>query len=196
METIENFNEIFENEYAPILGKRAYTFRTLFRYLGNIGIDTRVTIVETGTTRYPDNFIGDGCSTILFDRFLESRNGILYTVDIDPRACEAARSVTSQKTMVVIGDSVSFLASFSSPETIDVLYLDSYDFDVNNPHLSAFHHMKELTAIYAKLKSGCLIVVDDNFEDGVGKGMYVREFLHNVGAKLVFDDYQICFMKP
>jgi len=56
------------------------------------------------------------------------------------------------------------------------------------------HHLKELTTIYAKLKPGCLIVIDDNFE-GEGKGRYVAEFLEETGAKLYFNDYQIGYIK-
>jgi hypothetical protein len=67
--------------------------------------------------------------------------------------------------------------------------------DWDNPHLSSLHHLKELAAVYAKLKPGCLIVVDDN-NNGVGKGQYVSDFLNNSNdSTLLFDDYQIGYIK-
>lgn len=190
-----SFIEMFNQEYAPLLEKRADTFRDMFGYLDSMN-KSFYTIVETGTTRSIDNFLGDGCSTLLFDKYINSKwNGIVYTVDINPDSCKVARSITSDKTIVTISDSVAFLSKFPRPEQIDLLYLDSYDFDFNNPHPSSLHHLKELTAIYPKLRSGCLIVVDDNFDNNVGKGSYVRDFLSNVGDQLVFDKYHMGFIK-
>lgn len=190
-----SFIDIFDEKYAPILGQRTNTFREIFKYLDSLNKEF-YTIVETGTTRIAGNFIGDGCSTVMFDEYINTKlNGIVYTVDISPESCQVARSVTSNKTVVTLEDSVTFLSEFKTPENIDLLYLDSYDFDFNNPHPSSFHHIKELTAIYAKLRSGCMIVVDDNFEDGRGKGAYVRDFLDNVGDQLVMSGYQLVYRK-
>lgn len=190
-----SFMDIFDQEYAPILSQRSYTFGQIFMYLDSLNKDN-YTIVETGTTRIVDNFAGDGCSTVMFDRYVNSKNnGVVYTVDISPESCQTARSLTSNKTIVVLGDSVSFLSKFPNPQDIDLLYLDSYDFDFNDPHPSSFHHLKELTAVYAKLRPGCIIVVDDNFGGGIGKGTYVRDFLHNVGDILCWDEYHLGFVK-
>jgi len=190
-----SFMDIFNQEYAPILAQRSYTFGQIFLYLDSLNKEN-YTIVETGTTRIVDNFAGDGCSTIMFDRYVNSKNnGIVYTVDINPESCKTARSLTSNKTIVVLGDSVSFLTKFPNPQDIDLLYLDSYDFDFNDPHPSSLHHLKELTAVYAKLRPGCIIVVDDNFGGGIGKGNYVRDFLHNVGDILCWDEYHLGFVK-
>lgn len=190
-----SFMDIFDQEYAPILSQRSHTFGQIFMYLDSLNKDN-YTIVETGTTRIVDNFAGDGCSTVMFDRYVNSKNnGVVYTVDISPESCQTARSLTSNKTIVVLGDSVSFLSKFPNPQDIDLLYLDSYDFDFNDQHPSSFHHLKELTAVYAKLRPGCIIVVDDNFGGGVGKGAYVRDFLHNVGDILCWDEYHLGFVK-
>lgn len=196
---MRNYNQnLFMNEfisgYAEILGKRADSFNRIFEYL-NSRNKQNYTIVETGTVRMENNFIGDGCSTILFDKYVSQLGGTVYTVDINSDACAVSRRLTSNNTIVVLGDSVSFLNKFRFPHEIDLLYLDSFDFDAENPHPSSFHHMKELATIWAKLTPGCLIVVDDNFEDGKGKGTYVKDFLINVGGKLLFDDYQLGFIK-
>jgi predicted O-methyltransferase YrrM len=190
-----SFLDTFEQKYAPHLGQRTSTFREMFLYLESLNKDF-YTILETGTTRATGNFIGDGCSTVMFDEYINTKkDGIVYTVDINAAACSVARSVTSPKTSVVLGDSVKFLSNFNFPEQIDLLYLDSFDFDFNNPHPSSFHHIKELTTVYARLRSGVMIVVDDNFTDGSGKGKYVREFLDDVGDHLVSDSYQLVYRK-
>lgn len=93
-----------------------------------------------------------------------------------------------------LDDSVKFLHGFETPEEIDLLYLDSFDLEWENPHPSSLHHLKELTAVYSKLKPGCLIVVDDN-QSGLGKGQYIVDFLNNVNDKKYFDDYQIGYIK-
>ena len=190
-----NYIDTFEEKYAPHLADRTETFREMFLYLDSLSKDF-YTIVETGTTRNPGNFLGDGCSTIMFDEYINTKiDGLLYTVDISLEACNVASSITSDKTIVTLGDSVEFLSNFEFPEQIDLLYLDSYDFDFNNPHVSSLHHIKELTAIYARLQSGTMIVVDDNFRDGTGKGAYVRSFLDNVGDTLIMDSYQLVYRK-
>ena len=70
----------------------------------------------------------------------------------------------------------------------------TFDVDFRNPHVSALHHLKELTTVYSKLKPGCLIVVDDN-HNGLGKGQYVADFLSNVNDRLYFNEYQIGYIK-
>jgi len=189
-----DFFEIFFSRYYPFLDKRKNTFKQMFMYLESLNKENYL-IVETGTTRYINDLEGDGNSTIMFDLYLNhQRNGILYTVDLHAPNCAVAQEHTSNKTTIIVGDSVNFLNKFPNPEEIDLLYLDSIDFQWDDQHPSSLHHLKELTTIYAKLKPGCLIVVDDNFE-GEGKGKYVSEFLEEIGAKLYFNEYQIGYIK-
>lgn len=185
----------FSTRYSDLLGKRADTFKEMFLHLLKRR-QHNFTIVETGTVRMEHNFNGDGCSTVIFDHFISTYGGTLHTVDINPQSCALARRLTSPRTLVTISDSVIFLDTFQKPETIDLLYLDSFDFDANNPHPSSLHHIKELATVWAKLPSGCLIVIDDNFEDGSGKGAYIQEFMYNVGATPLFNSYQLGFIKP
>jgi hypothetical protein len=188
------FLQIMESKFYPYLGKREKTFKLMFEYLDSLNKD-KYLIVETGTTRYYNNIEGDGASTLMFDTYCNTRkNGIVYTVDTSPSACELVREQVSSKTIVCLNDSVKFLAEFPNPENIDLLYLDSFDLDWNNPHPSSLHHMKEITAVYSRLKPGCLIVVDDN-ANGLGKGKYVVDFLINVGDREYFNDYQIGYIK-
>lgn len=189
---MSKFLEIFKEKYYPHLKQRRNTFKMMFEYLDNLNQD-KYLIVETGTTRVKGNW-DDGNSTVMFDEYCQLNNGITYTVDLSPKSCEVARKHTSNSTIVCVNDGVKFLNEFPSPEKIDLLYLDSFDLNWDNPHPSSLHHLKELTAIYSSLKPGCLIVVDDN-ANGKGKGLYVSKFLENVGDKLYFNNYQIGYIK-
>jgi hypothetical protein len=194
------FFDRFYNEFYPNLGPRKNSFEKAFKYLEQKN-QSKYLIVETGTTR-ADNLEGEGNSTILFDFYINSaKTGTLYSIDNYPEACEYARSVTSFKTNIVLNDSVAFLANFPNIEDIDLLYLDSFDINPLVFHEPQLHALKELTAVYAKLKPGCLIVIDDNIieEDNIihniGKGRYVMDFFNHASAEVLFNEYQIGVIK-
>ena len=69
------------------------------------------------------------------------------------------------------------------------MYLDSFDFDMANPHPSSLHHIFELAAIMPCLKQGTMICVDDNFGT-IGKGGYVKEFMDLINKQRVYAGYQ------
>jgi hypothetical protein len=153
-------------------------------------------IVETGCMRGDHGefcFGDDGCSTFIFDEFINKNGGEFYSVDINPNNTAYAKSKTSEKTNIFTNDSVSFLWNFKSK--IDFLYLDSYDIDKENPHPSQLHHLKELCAIIKNLKSNSIICVDDHdafLTNGkIGKGTYVKDFMENIKAKKLYEGYQI-----
>jgi len=204
----------FDREYGNKLGVRYDTFRRIFEILEQKE-KRYFTIVETGCMRAhrPRDWQSDGLSTLLFDKFINFHNGMLYSVDINPSACGLARRYTSQKTTLVCSDSVSWLWKLAKQTTleIDLLYLDSFEPQWDNLHPSALHHFKELCAILPILKNGTLIVVDDTVktvgllprqienrtehimirDTGVtGNGIYIDDFLTNIGCKRVIEGYQ------
>jgi hypothetical protein len=207
------FIDIFNRDYASKLGFRSQSFRMIFEFL-EAKTKSEYTIVETGCARQAENWLGDGQSSLMFDRFINHYDGIVYTVDIDPEACNFLKGQVSEKTQITCADSVPFLRALSqhSGVDIDLLYLDSYDLDWNNPHPASLHHLKELCAIIPALKPGTLIVVDDSVKTlgvipqpdetdsmgyvgvrdmGVfGKGMYVDDFLIKIGCKRIIEGYQ------
>jgi len=88
------------------LGARKETFEKIFSHLDSC--DEPI-IVETGTYREENNYTGDGCSTLLFDNYIDIRGtGQLISIDIDPAACELARSSTKHAE-VIESDSVEAL---------------------------------------------------------------------------------------
>lgn len=163
------------------------------------------TIVETGSMRPSGTLEGDGQSTLLFDHFVGYNPGIFISIDVDEKTSEYAKKNTIY-TECINSDSVSFLwnelALYVSHD-VSLFYLDSYDVDFSNPLAANLHHMKELVTIAKWLKPGTLVAIDDcRFFPGdkripqhidhvyVGKGLFVENFMENIGAKLLFDGYQ------
>jgi|APCry1669192806_1035432.scaffolds.fasta_scaffold00007_15 hypothetical protein len=186
-------------EMLDLTGQRKPSFEIMIEHLKT---KEDPFIVETGCARMENNFDGDGMSTLIFDKYINDHNGIFCSVDITPANVEFARSKISNKTNLVCGDSVSFLWQLSkqleeADTYIDLLYLDSFDFELHNPHPSSLHHLKELTAIISRLKSGTMISVDDNhFVPGgrIGKGEYVDKFFTDIGVKKIYNGYQYIWL--
>ena len=161
-------------------------------------------IVETGCMRADHGQLAlgdDGASTYIFDDFINYYDGEVASVDINPDNVAHAQKMVSDRTTVYCSDSVEFLWNIPEKRKIDLLYLDSYDFEPDNPIPSQKHHLKELTAVMKNLKKGSIIMVDDNantpeFEwftkiaQG-GKAGFVKEFMKDIGAELLLDEYQI-----
>jgi len=186
------WNEYFE-EVSHNLAGRSGSFKQIFKYLDSLKCK-EVFIVETGCYREEDNYSGDGCSTLLFDNYVQHRGGNVISIDINPKACELARSNTSKQVEVICGDSVEELGYLEG--MVDLLYLDSFNItDWGNDWESSSHHLKELFAAKNIIKPGTLIVVDDNLRaaDGrlLGKGRLIGELMEALDLKPYIDEYQI-----
>src|SRR6266446_9975357 len=136
----------FESEARPQLAtfprdNRSATFAEMFKYLDNL--KRPVCIVETGCMRKLD-WGGDGCSTLLFDKYVGVNGGQVYSVDIDPKATEFSRSLVNGRTTISTSDSIEFLKNLN--QRPDLLYLDSYDYDATAQLSSQVHHINELNA--------------------------------------------------
>lgn len=175
-----------------LTGKRRESFSLMIDSLKN---KNNPLIIETGCSRIVNNFAGDGMSTVIFDAFIKEYGGLFYSVDINENNVNTAKNLTTCAN-IFCSDSVQFLHSLNldlkqNNKKIDLLYLDSFDFDMNNPHPSSMHHIMELLAIWQSCDVGTIIAVDDNFENGLGKGKYVRQFMSNIGIEPIYNGYQI-----
>jgi len=185
-----SFVRYFDEKFSSKLDRRAQTFRKIFEELEKKKREYYL-IVETGCARLADNFAGDGMSTILFDEFVNYYDGRVVSIDINDSHCMTARTLTSKKTTVYCEDSVSFLWKYDPPIPIDLLYLDSFDINFSKPHPAMLHHLKEFCAIRNHLKEGTIVAIDDNQNKKSGKGVYIADFLDNVGYKKFINEYQI-----
>jgi hypothetical protein len=187
----DSWNEYF-NTIKTRLNNRREGFEKIFNYLDTI---KNPIIVETGCYREENNYEGDGCSTLLFDSYIDFNGGFFYSVDIDPNACELTKKNTKHA-KVTESDSVEFLSALEGE--IDLLYLDSYNIeDWRFDWPASAHHLKELFAVRNCLKKGTLIVVDDNISQNeirLGKGRLIYEVMESLGIKPFLDSYQVAWI--
>lgn len=182
-------------EMIPLLGIRTDGFKIMIDHLMQIQSPL---IVETGCARQENNFNGDGMSTLIWDRVVDRTNGEAHSVDINPLSVNFARSKVGPRTKVHCADSVNWLQQAENEligmnRRIDLLYLDSFDLDDQNPHPSSLHHIFELLSIKSALRPGTLVAVDDNgMVNGVptGKGTYVAQWMATNNKRFVYQGYQ------
>ena len=163
------------------LGKRHEAFATIAELLPE-----GCRIIETGTVRQIDNWEGDGQSTIVWDTLATNLGGTVTTIDIDPIGAELVAELELQATTAIVGNSLDVIPTLTGHA--DLLYLDSFDVDFENPLPAAAHHLSELMAALNLLAPGSLVAVDDN-EDDQGKGSEVAWFLAEHGAVEIVRGY-------
>lgn len=189
-----DFMDFFDREYLPKLGIRAPTFRAVIR---EMLVRKHKAIVETGCVRKADNWAGDGQSSVIWGRYTQWHTGTYQTMDIDPEACDLTRELVPGAA-VTCGDSLAELARHDS--TIDLLYLDSYDVDMNNPHPAALHCLMELVSARKRLVPGSIVFIDDSPMEGDfvvnGKGKYVAEYFRSLDVPPFTFAYQTAWIMP
>jgi hypothetical protein len=160
------------------------------------------TIIETGTLRKKANWM-DGQSSLLFYDFLTKFGGKFISLDLNPNALKECESILAETfpnsnnvdLKLLTGDSVEILAKINEP--VDLIYLDSYDLDYNNPAPSMFHHLKELINLKKIIQKSqnLIIAVDDNplNNRSIGKGKLVLDCAKETNQKILYDGFQIIF---
>lgn len=196
METVNrdfhDFRSWFRREYQGLLGERWPTFQIALNWLLQNGGSN---IVETGTIRFPE--WADGKSTWLFGDYCKRHGGHLWTVDSDPSHIEESKRQTlpfSENITYVQDDSIKFLRSFDLP--IHFLYLDSFDYQRNDPEPSQRHNLLELQSTLKNLHPRACVLIDDNCEDGGGKGELSKVILIEYGFVCLLDYYQSVWVRP
>jgi cephalosporin hydroxylase len=149
------------------LGIRSLSFTKIFNYLDKL--PDPIIIIETGCLRAKDNFLGDGQSTLLFDKYTQSRgNGSkVFTVDIDPVATNICKSLVSDNVDIFTGDSVKYLIDltkkfYEEKINVSMFFLDSCDVEWIDPGESSSHHLKEIECVKSLLNEKTIVVVDDS----------------------------------
>ena len=173
------------------LGCRHEGFLTIFKELDKL---ENPIIIETGCVRREESWNSDGSSSRLFNEYAKHHNGIFFTVDLSKESTDCAKKLCDQA-IVMTGDSVEFLKDLAKSDIkADLLYLDSFDLNVEDPFPSSMHHLKELIAALPMIKPETLIVVDDCFYNVAklvsGKGALVAKYMDEHGAKPFLLDYQ------
>lgn len=177
-------------------------YATFHRTLELLSERNAKVLIETGTSRCgASNYQGDGGSTILFSQWAQVYGAEFFSVDIEQAYLNNARSAVYKELSsfypnlhFVCSDSVTFLQNFG--KTIDFLYLDSYDFEENNPFPSQHHHLLEVCAAYPFLTEDSVILIDDCALPHGGKGKLAIDFLLERGWKILENGYQVLLIYP
>lgn len=182
----------FDREFKNKIGeeRRWPAFKLIAYYL--LAKQEPVHIAETGCARQPDNWMGDGQSTQVWNWIVERTGGSIVSFDINEKAVAYAKSVAPLADVQCL-DSVIGLRMIAKPEELDFLYLDS--FDLTSGIESPTHHLAELASIYPRLKSGCLIAVDDCVNEQHGKHRFVRDWLASLGVEPIQTSYVTIWRK-
>ena len=191
------------DEWLRIVREMAYPQRAdSMELLNELAIERKArNIVETGTIR---GWGGDGQSTLIFSGLALRLSGSLWSVDNNQIHIENAKRWIGQLNTPNISwiteDSVKYLSSFLFGAimefTIDILYLDSYDYDFNDPIPAQIHNLAEMGAAYGKLGNESIIAIDDANLAGGGKGLLTTRFLLERGWKVIYEGYQRIFIRP
>ena len=195
----------FYETVRPMLGEhRQSGFDFIFEYLRKTD---KPFILETGCARKEDNWFGDGLSSLLFDKYIQEYGGKFITIDISEESVNFCKSRVSNRTEVILGDSVKCLYDLNqrlltTNEKIDLLYLDSMDAPRDRPEIvfqSAVHHLYEFITISRSIKAGALVCVDDNWVINnrlEGKGKLIADYFDKIGKHPVKIGYQIIWKFP
>lgn len=185
----------FYSEFSEKLGPshRWQAFSLIYEYLSKLG--RPVSIVETGTARKSDDWVGDGNSTAVWDFIAKETSGRLTSIDIDKDAIDSVKE-RFPETNAIESDSITALRNLYSIKDADLIYLDSMDYSEGQEQASSLHHAAELCSVYADLKSGCLIAIDDCFSPNQGKHAIASVILDIVGAERVLQSYISVWRKP
>jgi tetratricopeptide (TPR) repeat protein len=190
---------------------RDNTFRKMFEHLD--AFDRPVHIVETGCIEDPDNWAGNGCSTILFNKYVETHPAsTARSLEIVPEKIKLGKEYC-RFVNFYLGDSVEHLRKLAEHRVIveelawrhsvDLLYLDASNHNWIHEAPSQAHHLNELMAAMPMLHNFSLVVVDDSIivtddypqSKVVGKGGLVAQYALEVGAEYQFCEYQVGFTK-
>ena len=180
----------------------------MFNYIFSTLEGKPLNIFETGSSAWGTN------SSILFDSYIRKFGGTFTTVDIRPEPSYELKNILSKNSKTVIEDSVKFIDEYKKTyfENLDLIYLDSFDLDLNNPEPSMNHGYKEFSLLDKKIRNGCIIIIDDTpcdlnyFDSDIisnqdfsfipGKGtLILNEIKESNNYEILFHEYALVIKK-
>lgn len=217
--TKNNFYQFFD-EISPKLGVRQFSFLKIFNYLDELPTPIIIVETGCLRVKDNFSGDGQSTLLFDKYTQFRGNGSKVYTVDIDPEATKICSEVVSNDVTISTADSIGYLNDltnkfYDEKKEVSFFYLDSFDLDWKSPGSSCEHHLKELVSIKKILKKETLVVVDDSPMKGYlqqsklkkgavdivpfglvpkptisGKGTLVHEYAMQVGAKVLFSNYQ------
>ena len=177
--------------------KRRDTFLKALEILN--AINAKI-IIETGTSR--EGLKGaksQGAASIVFGKWAKENGAILHSVDISEESVRVAQLEVNEQSLAEnvklhLSDSVAFLTEFK--DSVDFLYLDSYDYseNVDVQKKSQEHHLKEFRAIENQLHKNSIVLIDDCGLPEGGKGKTVIAYMQTQGWNILIEEYQVLLL--
>ena len=144
--------------------------------------------VETGCYR---GIHYDGQSTLIWAKLAEATGGHVVAIDISQDSIDRASALLGpwdKYVDLVLADSLQGLANVEGP--IDVLYLDSFDHDPDNPEPCQIHQMQEALIATPKMAEASIIMLDDCAFSTGGKAKLSDPIIRSLGWTVVAQEYQ------
>tara|TARA_Y100000389_G_scaffold196897_1_gene230547 strand:- start:892 stop:1632 length:741 start_codon:yes stop_codon:yes gene_type:complete len=181
--------------------------REMFEYILKHFAGSSLNILETGSAAHGTK------SSMLFASYVKIFGGKFDTVDTNPEIKNFYNFIDSPIATFHTDDSVNFIENLDDEivATLDLIFLDSYDLDLENPEPSQQHGLKEFMLLNKKIKKGTIISIDDTPDDFnkfsysksnifnfiPGKGKLVLDYIYKNPNlyKILFHDYSVVLMK-
>lgn len=177
--------------------KRRNTFLKVLELLDQINAKV---LIETGTSR--EGLKGaktQGAATIVFGKWAKLNQAVLHSVDINEESIRVAQAEVDSRKLnnnvkIHLSDSCDFLLNFK--ESVDFLYLDSYDYSdqLSEQIKSQVHHLNEFKYIENRLHKNSIVMIDDCDLPGGGKGKLVIEYMLARDWRILMMEYQVLLL--
>ena len=186
LKNINNIDELLDfhfNTYSDSKHINKDMFQIILENFNGLSIN----ILETGSAAHGTK------SSMLFACYVKIFGGRFDTVDTNPEIKLYYSFIESSNIEFHSEDSLKFINNLEEEyvASLDLIYLDSFDLDINNPSPSQNHGLNEFLSLNKKLKKGALISIDDTpisyelfgntkkneFDFIPGKGRLVLDFL-------------------
>lgn len=154
---IKNSDHLVDIHFK-FLAKQGFQNIELFKKLFQNSNPHSLNIFETGSSA---NWGAN--SSLLFDAYVKIFGGKFVTVDLRNTANKYLNNRFSKFSKSYVDDSINFIKNTNQDflKRLDVVYLDSYDLDINDPYPSMEHGLKEFLEIDKYISKDCLVAVDD-----------------------------------
>ena len=135
---IQNVNELIEFHFNTY-SENEHINKEMFRLILNYFSGSSLNILETGSAAHGTK------SSLLFASYIKLYGGKFDTVDTNPDIKKFYNFLESRNIRFHTEDSLTYIKNLDNRviENLDLIYLDSYDLDLDNPSPSQKHGFNE-----------------------------------------------------
>jgi hypothetical protein len=198
-----SFLPLYREQFEPVLAHRAGGMGVVLDLLEARcrTLARPALIVEAGCATRIGDWPGIGQSTLLWRAFSVFHPCQIHSVDADPAVAGVIRAACGDTVQAHSAEPAAWLeqmADAENPPQIDLLYLDSFDFDPAHPFPTARRHARELISAQACLREGSIVAINDHFNEigagtkrPVGRGHLALQWFHALKVPCVYPGQQL-----